>query len=161
LIVNRQWCCVLRDGTRYDSYVTFDVLNRQAAFTFFYQGGRHCYTRLHDSNQPEKLLRQQVRTIVYEGLKADLASVAKPKSIILQRDGRLFRSEWLGFEEAIRQLIRDGFLDNDVVYGAIEIAKRFNAGLRLVHEWNGRLQNPRIGAALGLVSDEGVVCTTG
>jgi len=161
LIVNRQWGWVLRDGTRYDSYVTFDVLNRQAAFTFFYEGGRHCYTRLHDSNQPEKLLRQQVRTIVYEGLKADLASVAKPKSIILQRDGRLFRSEWLGFEGAIRQLIREGFLDQDIVYGAIEIAKKFNAGLRLVHEWNGRLQNPRIGAALALASDEGIVCTTG
>jgi len=161
LIVNRQWGWVLRDGTRYDSYVTFDVLNRQAAFTFFYQGGRHCYTRLYDSNQPEKLLRQQVRRIVYEGLKADLASVARPKSIILQRDGRLFRSEWLGFEDAIQQLIREGFLYKDVVYGAIEIAKKFNAGLRLVQERNGRLENPRIGATCALTPDEGIVCTTG
>ncbi len=59
LIVNRQWGWVLKEGTRYDAYVCFDVLNRQAAFTFFYDGGRHCYTRLHDSNQAEKLLRQR------------------------------------------------------------------------------------------------------
>jgi len=73
----------------------------------------------------------------------------------------LFRSEWLGFEDAIQQLIREGFLYKDVVYGAIEIAKKFNAGLRLVQERNGRLENPRIGATCALTPDEGIVCTTG
>ena len=161
LIVNRQWGWVIKDRTRYDAYVCFDVLNRQAAFTFFYDGGRHCYTRLHDSNQPEKLLRQQVRTIVYEGLKADLGSVTKPKSIVLQRDGRLFRSEWLGFQDAIQQLVHEGLLEDRVVFGAIEIAKKFNSGLRMVQERNGRLENPRIGAAREVGPGEGIVCTTG
>ena len=161
LIVNRQWGWVLKEGTRYDAYVCFDVLNRQAAFTFFYDGGRHCYTRLHDSNQAEKLLRQQVRTIVYEGLKADLGSIPKPKSLVLQRDGRLFQSEWLGFQDAIQQLVREALLDGSVVFGAIEIAKKFNAGLRLVQERNGRLENPRIGAARAVGASEGIVCTTG
>ncbi len=161
LIVNRQWGWVLQEGTRYDAYVCFDVLNRLAAFTFFYDGGRHCYTRPCDSNQPEKLLRQQVRTVVYEGLKADLASVVKPKSIVLQRDGRLFRTEWLGFQDAIQQLIREGLLNDQTVYGGIEIAKKFSAGLRLVEEKHQRLQNPTIGAALAVGKDEGIVCTTG
>ena len=31
--------------------------------------------------------------MVYDGLKADLGSVKRPKSIVLQRDGRLFRAE--------------------------------------------------------------------
>lgn len=35
LIVNRQWGWVLQDGTHYDAYVSFDVLNGHAAFTFF------------------------------------------------------------------------------------------------------------------------------
>ncbi len=102
-----------------------------------------------------------MRTIVYEGLKADLGSVTKPKSLVLQRDGRLFRSEWLGFQDAIQQLVREGLLDESVVFGAIEIAKKFNAGLRLVQERDGKLQNPRIGAVLELGADEGIVCTTG
>ena len=164
LIVNRQWGWVLRHGTHYDAYITFDVLNRQAAFTFFYNGGRHCYTRRYDFKLPEKherLSRQQVRKIVYEGLKSDLASTPKPKSIVLQRDGRVFRSEWFGFCDAINQLIQEGLLDANVVYGAIEIAKKFNAGLRLVEEHAGRLRNPRIGAACELGAGEGIVCTTG
>jgi hypothetical protein len=164
MIVNRQWGWVLKDKTRYDAYICIDVLNQQAAFTFFYDGGRHCYMRSCDSKQPgkhERLSRQQVRTMVYEGLKADLLTTARPRSIVLQRDGRLFRREWRGFEEAVRQLIDEGVLDRDLVYGAFEIAKRFNAGLRLVQDRNGKLQNPRIGAAYQLGTDEGIVCTTG
>jgi len=164
LIVNRQWGWVLRDGTHYDAYICIDVLNQQAAFTFFYEGGRHCYRRSCDSKQPgkhERLSRQQVRVMVYEGLKADLLTVARPRSLVLQRDGRLFRREWLGFEDAVRQLINEGLLDADLVYGGFEIAKKFNAGLRLVQHRNGRLENPRIGAAYQVGPDEGIVCTTG
>ena len=82
MIVNRQWGWVLKEQTRYDAYICIDVLNQQAAFTFFYDGGRHCYMRSCDSKQPgkhERLSRQQVRTMVYEGLKADLSSTAKPQ----------------------------------------------------------------------------------
>ncbi len=164
LIVNRQWGWVLKTRTHYDAYICIDVLNQQAAFTFFYEGGRHCYMRSCDSKQPgkhERLSRQQVRAMVYEGLKADLPTVAEPRSIVLQRDGRLFRREWLGFEEAIRQLIEEGLLDRSFVYGGFEIAKKFNAGLRLVQHRCGRLENPRIGAAYQLGTDEGIVCTTG
>jgi hypothetical protein len=164
LIVNRQWGWVLRDGTHYDAYITFDVLNREGAFTFFYNGGRQCYTRPCDLKLPEKherLSRQQVRKIVYEGLKSDLASTPKPKSLVLQRDGQLFRSEWLGFQDAINQLITEGLLDAGVVYGAIEIPKKRSAGLRLVEEQAGGLRNPRIGTACELGVAEGIVCTTG
>jgi hypothetical protein len=161
LIVNRQWGWVLHEGTRYDAYVTFDVLNGHAAFTFFYEGGRHCYTRNFPSGQSEKLLKAQVRNTVYEGLKADLKAVRPPKSVILQRDGRLFKSEWQGFEEAVKQLIAEGALAGDTVIGGIELAKKFNAGLRLVREVGARLENPTIGTSLRTGEDEGIVCTTG
>ena len=161
LIVNRQWGWVLADGTHYDGYISFDVLNRQAAFTFFYHGGRDCYTKLYESNQREKLLRRHLRTIIYDGLKADAARLKKLRSIVLQRDGRLFETEWLGFQDAIQQLISEGVLESNVRYGAIEIAKALSSGLRLVQERNGSLENPRIGAALAIASDEGIVCNTG
>jgi hypothetical protein len=161
LIVNRQWGWVLPEGTRYDAYISFDVLNGCAAFTFFYQGGRHCYTRSFDSGQPEKLLRPQVRATVYDGLKADLKVVGALRSVVLQRDGRLFKAEWLGFEDAIKQLVREGALPRSVIFGGIEIAKKFISGLRLVHETGARLQNPLIGTSLRTGEDEGIVCTTG
>jgi hypothetical protein len=161
LIVNRQWGWVLAEGTKYEAYISFDVLNGCAAFTFLYEGGRHCYTRSFDSGQPEKLLRAQVRTTVYEGLKADLKVVRALRSVVLQRDGRLFKAEWLGFEDAIRQLISEGVLARNLIYGGIEIAKKFNSGLRLVHETRDHLENPIVGTSLRTAEDEGIVCTTG
>jgi len=161
LIVNRQWGWVLQAGTHYDAYISFDVLNGSAAFTFFYDGGRHCYTRDFDSSQPEKLLRAQVRKAVYEGLKSDLQVVAAPKSIVLQRDGRLFKQEWLGFEDAIKQLISENLLRPDIVTGGIQIAKKFKSDLRLVREIQDSLQNPTIGTCFATAADEGIVCTTG
>jgi hypothetical protein len=161
LIVNRQWAWTLHEGTRYEAYVNFDVLNGHAAFTFFYEGGRHCYTRTLDSGQSEKLLRSQVRSVIYEGLKSDLKAVRMLKSLILQRDGRLFNAEWLGFEDAVKQLISEKMLPVDILWGGIEIAKKFSSGLRLVREVAGGLQNPVIGTSLRVSSDEGIVCTTG
>jgi hypothetical protein len=161
LIVNRQWGWVLREGTRYDAYISFDVLNGHVAFTFFYEGGRHCYTRNFDSGQGEKLLRSQVRKAIYEGLKSDLATVKMPSSIVLQRDGRLFKSEWFGFEDAIKQLISEGLLPAQLIFGGIEIAKKFSSGLRLVREGNNTLHNPQIGTGLAVGESEGIVCTTG
>ena len=161
LIVNRQWGWVLHAGTHYDAYVSFDVLNGSAAFTFFYGGGRHCYTRDFDSSQSEKLLRAQVRKAVYDGLKSDLRVVGELRSIVLQRDGRLFKQEWLGFEDAVKQLVAENLLRPEVVIGGIELAKKFNSDLRLVREMKEGLQNPTIGTSFATGVDEGVVCTTG
>jgi len=161
LLVNRQWGWVLPEGMRYDAYISFDVLNGHAAFTFFYQGGRLCYSRSFDSGQPEKLLRAQVRNTVYEWLKADLKAAGTLGSVVLQRDGRLFKGEWLGFEDAIKDLIKEGALPGNLVYGGIEIAKKFMSGLRLVHETEAGLKNPTIGTCFRTAEDEGIVCTTG
>lgn len=161
LIVNRQWGWVLHEGTHYNAYISFDVLNGSAAFTFFYHGGRHCYTHHFASSQLEKLLRAQVRKAVYDGLKSHLQVVGALQSIILQRDGRLFRQEWLGFEDAIKQLISENLLRPDIVIGGIEIAKKFNSDLRLVRETKESLENPTIGTSFATAADEGIVCTTG
>jgi argonaute-like protein implicated in RNA metabolism and viral defense len=61
----------------------------------------------------------------------------------------------------VRQLTDEGLLDRGLSYGGFEIAKKFNAGLRLVQQRDGKLENPRIGAAYQLGTDEGIVCTTG
>ncbi|HLH31730.1 MAG TPA: hypothetical protein VKY31_11045, partial [Terriglobia bacterium] len=55
LIVNRQWGWILPEGTHYDVYISFDVLNNHAAFSFFYRGGKECFVRTYPSKQKEKL----------------------------------------------------------------------------------------------------------
>lgn len=163
LLVNRQWPWVLAQDTNYDMYIGLDVLERTAAFTFFSEGGRHCYIHSVESQQKEKLLRKQVRAVVYENLKRDLLEGRKrPRSIILRRDGRVFRCEALGFKDAILELIKEKLLDADVVYGVIEVHKNTAEGSRLVEMLDdGALRNPQIGAWEPLADQAGIVCTTG
>lgn len=148
LLVNRQWPWVLSNNTHYDMYIGVDVLHNTAAFTFFSEGGRHCYIYSVESQQKEKLLRKQVRTIVYDNLKRDLQDGQKPpQSIIMHRDGRAFICEWLGFRDAIEKLINEGLLPKNVVFGVVEIHKTSAEGVRLVEELDdGSLRNPNIGA---------------
>ena len=163
LLVNRQWPWVLADGTHYDMYIGLDVLHNTAAFTFFSEGGRQCHLQSVDSQQKEKLLRKQVRTVVLDQLKNDLrGATRRPRSIILRRDGRAFYSEWLGFKDAIEALIQEGLLEADTVYGMVEVHKTSAEGCRLVEEPYGEpLRNPSIGSWAYINHKEGIVCTTG
>lgn len=161
LIVNRQWGWVLPEGTHYDAYVSFDVLNNHAAFSFFYRGGKKCFVRTCSSRQKEKLLRSQVRQIVYEALKQDVRGGMKIASLVLRRDGRLFESEWLGFDDAIRQLIAEGILPTDLTVGAVEVQKTTTNGVRIAKAGIDGYRNPKIGVALELSAADGVVCNTG
>ena len=161
LIVNRQWGWVLQRGTHYDAYISFDVLNNHAAFSFFYKGGKECFVRTYPSRQKEKLLRAQVREIVYTALKQDLQRGLAINSLVLRRDGRLFESEWLGFRDAIDQLIADGLLPKTAVVGAVEVHKTSTNGVRIAKLGVDGYRNPKIGVALELSSSEGIVCNTG
>jgi hypothetical protein len=161
LIVNRQWGWVLKDGTHYDVYVTFDVLSNHAAFSFFYAGGRRCFLRTIPSRQKEKLLRAQVREVVYDGLKQDLANGVKPRSLVLQRDGRLFACEWAGFCDAVKRLIEENYLPPDILFGAIEVHKKTANAVRIAKTGPEGLRNPRVGVALEFPNGEGIVCNTG
>lgn len=162
MLVNKQWPWVLADGTKYDAYVAVDVLHNMAAFTFFGDGGRQCFVRTVQSEQSERLLRKQVRTVIYEHLCTSLSASAKaPRSIVLRRDGRAFRTEWEGFRDAIEQLKRERRLAADVVYGIVEVHKSTAEGIRMVEELQDGLANPQIGAWSELSATEGIVCTTG
>ncbi len=162
MIVNRQWPWVLNKPTHYDAYIGLDVLDHTAAFTFFYKGGAVCAMRDQESSHKEKLSRELVAKMVYDGLKQDLPDLDRPlRSIVLRRDGRLFESEWLGFLDAVNKLVADGLLSADVLTGAVEIPKHYSFGIRLAESAANGLQNPELGAWEKLSSSEGIVCTTG
>jgi hypothetical protein len=154
---------VLEEVTHYDVYVGLDVLRGTAAFTFFYEGGRRCFVRLEESKQKEKVPRNKVAGVLYQHLKEDLTGTArKPRSVILRRDGRAYQTEWLGFQDAVRNLASEGILPKDVLIGVVEVHKTFALGLRVASDTGaGELRNPRIGSYRELTSQEGIVCTTG
>ncbi len=163
LMVNRQWPWVLENGTHYDVYIGLDVLSGTAAFTFFSEGGRTCFLHPVESQQKEKLLRKQVRSVIYEQLKEDLKrGMNPPRSVVLRRDGRAFASERKGFDDAIKHLVDAGYLRSDVTSGVVEIHKTSAEGVRLVEELSdGTLRNPTIGAWEMIDDSKGIVCTTG
>jgi len=162
MIVNRQWPWVLYKPTHYEVYIGLDVLDHTAAVTFFYEGGRICAMRDQESSDKEKLSRRVVAKLVYDGLKQDLPDLDKPPhSLVLRRDGRLYESEWLGLQDAIKRLVEEGLLPSDILVGAVEIPKHHSYGIRLVERTSGGLRNPSIGCWDKLSELEGLVCTTG
>jgi len=163
LLVNRQCPWVLADGTHYDLYVGVDVLRHTAAFTVLSQGGRRCHTRIVESQQSEKLSRAQVRTVLLDVLRQELTEAGTAvRSIIYRRDGRSYRSEWLGFQDTAATLVREGRLSRDVLLGMIEIHKSNSDGTRLVERCDdGVIRNPVVGAWKELNERVGIVCTTG
>lgn len=163
LMINRQWPWILEKRTNYDAYIGVDVLNNAAAFTFFYEGGRKCFVRSHTSKQREKLSRKQMASVVYTHLREDLSGSSAPcRSVVLRRDGRTYESEWLGFQDAVRQLVKEQVLPTSVVIGIVEIHKHSAMGLRVATEMQGgNLRNPKIGSWFTINLREGIVCTTG
>jgi hypothetical protein len=162
MIVNRQWPWVLKKPTHYAAYIGLDVLDHTAAFTFFYEGGAVCAMRDQQSSHKEKLSRELVAKLIYDGLTQDFPDLDEPpRSVVLRRDGRLFESEWLGFQDAIQKLMADGLLASDALTGAVEIPKQYSYGIRLVESGSNGLQNPELGAWEQLTTAEGIVCTTG
>ncbi len=152
----------LRNRTHYEVYIGLDVLDHTAAVTFFYEGGRICAMRDQESSDKEKLSRRVVAKLVYDGLKQDLPDLDKPPhSLVLRRDGRLYESEWLGLQDAIKRLVEEGLLPSDILVGAVEIPKHHSYGIRLVERTSGGLRNPSIGCWDKLSELEGLVCTTG
>jgi hypothetical protein len=162
MLVNRNWGWVLPEGLHADCYIGFDVLYGMACFVFLYDGGRQCVVRTVPTRQKEQLTRQQLRATITKGLQDDLAAGVRVNSIVLQRDGRLFQSEWQGVCEAVNSLQNSGALGRDVMTAGVAIAKTSTVPVRVgdVTE-DGHLENTRLGVSVVLAPDEGNLCTTG
>jgi hypothetical protein len=161
MIANRNWGWVLAEPLHADCYIGFDVLHHMACFVFLYNGGRQCIVRTIETHQKEQLTRQQLRATITRGLQQDIEAGARPTSIVLQRDGRLFESEWQGFRDAIGSLQSNGALGRDVRTAGVAISKSATVPVRMVDAFEEHLENPRLGLAAELGMHEGILCTTG
>jgi hypothetical protein len=163
LIVNKKWPWALESALNYDAHIGIDVLNSIAGVSFIYNNAKKCFFRNYPSQRKEKLRSSQIKTIVYDGLKQDIKeSQLKLKSVVLQRDGRIFSEEIKGFNEAIDKLKQEKILDENTQSAIIEIRKKYSKGVRIVEvDDSGLYKNPIIGSYFILNSHESFVCSTG
>ncbi len=163
LIVNHKWPWALNDALNYDAHIGVDVSNSIAGVSFIYNDARICFFRSYPSQRKEKLRASHIKTIVYDGLKDDIKNNGlKIKSLVLQRDGKIYSEERNGFKEAIEKLKSEKILDVDTITGIVEIRKQNSKGIRIVDYDNaGNYENPEIGSYFILNPQEAFICTTG
>ena len=160
--VNRKWLWALASPLHYDVYIGIDVLNHTAGFTFVYQGAKFCYFRDGKSGQKEKLPARQIRSVILKHLREDIQRLdIVPNSIVIHRDGKLYKSESRGLKAALDTLKRENILPSDVEVGVVEIHKQSALGLRLVEKSKGKCVTPQLGSWRPINDKEGIVCNTG
>ena len=162
LLVNRTWPFAVHNPLYYDVYIGIDILNHTAGFTYVFNGGKDCYFRWADSKRPEKLTKKMMSSVLVEDLAKYLRSLnIRPRSIIIHRDGRSYTEEHEGLKAAVRQLQKDGLVDQTIVTGFVEIQKTSMLRLRLYRRSGQMVYNPNMGAYYVLDDRQGIVCNTG
>lgn len=164
LLSSSKWPFVLATPLRADVVVGIDVKGNTAGFAVISKTGEHVFTRTRTSRQKEKLLADQCRQYLVEGIK----EVAKlmgtiPREIVIHRDGRLFDSELVGIQEALKEL--KGVVADDARVTCVEIPKTSFTSVRLFdREERGSepyYRNPELGSYVVLGENDGYLCTTG
>ena len=163
LVVNRKWPWALATPLHYDLYLGIDVLNGIAGVTLVFGGGHRIMFRDYQSTQAERLTARQVRTIIARDLGAHLTALgARPRTLVVHRDGCILPSEIEGLFAGVDELQRRQLLPLDVNVGIVDIRKTTADHLRLVEgDQLDAAQNPVVGSYFVLNSREGLVCTTG
>lgn len=171
LLNNERWPFILNTPLSADLYVGIDVKHSLAGFTFI--------TKLADNIKPirvktkrkEQLLTDQLKTVLILNIRK-LAEHQTIRSVVIHRDGRLFRRELDGIDEAFAVLKSEGCLPADASFTVVELPKESTTTLRLFDEItpydvltessdNGQILNPQIGSWVSFNNREGFVCTTG
>ena len=167
LLTNERWPFVLATPLHADLTVGIDVQLNTACFTFVGKLGSDIRTVLKDSSQKERLSRAQVRQTMLEVLRQEVGlGRTVIRTIVIQRDGRLFAPEIAGIKDAIETLKKEGLLLAELSLNFIEIPKKSAVSLRLfdIETHPGRkdmASNPQIGSYYVPTPRDGYICTTG
>jgi hypothetical protein len=164
LLSSNKWPFILATPLHADIIVGIDVKGNTAGFTVVSKTGEHIFTRTRISRQKEKLLADQCRQFMVEGVRevAKLAGI-QPREIVIHRDGRLFETELAGIIDAMKDL--KDVLADDARVTCLDIPKTSFTSLRLFNREEGRkgafYSNPEIGSYVILGVNDGYLCTTG
>lgn len=163
LEVNQKNLWKLAPGTlKNDVHIGIDVYQDLAVVTFVY-GGADLVTFLPiQTKRGEKLSASLVREAIITQMNIDLKQLGMtPRSIVVHRDGRVFRSEAIGIVAALDELRDLGRIAPDFKYAIVEIHKTSSTRLRLYKWANGKFRNPDMGTFVELSEYEGILTTTG
>lgn len=163
LQANRKWPFVLNAPLHADLVIGIDVLHSNTGITFIYNGGRDCFFADDTADQKEKILKTQLRLMLYQNIRDQVLVLDnRPEHIVVHRDGRCFEEEVEAIEQAFKRLRAEGILPETSTVTIVEIPKMNAYSLRLfAHAKEGQAINPTVGTYWCLSETEGIVCTTG
>lgn len=166
LLTNERWPYVLGTPLHADLTIGIDVKLNTACFTLVGKDGSDIRTECRKSNQKERLGKAQIRTILLEMLKSEVElGRTSINSIVVHRDGRLYKPEIDGVSEAIKTLQEDGLLGS-VSLNFVEIPKTSPAPLRLFDvslkpDGGKYTENPQVGSYWIMSERDAFLCSTG
>ncbi len=170
LLANRKWLYRLDKRLHYDLTIGMDISGKKVGMTLY--DGEHgelifkfdfnaAVVRV-DQYRREKLPIGIMKKMIDELLYASIDKLKlNPKSVLIQRDGRAFDSEWIGFQKSIKELQNEGRLPKEMDFGIIEVYKSSVSMPRLVSSSNGVISNPLIGSYEFINDQEAILVTTG
>jgi len=166
LLTNERWPFVLGTPLHADLTIGIDVKLHTACFTFVGKHGSDIRTECRKSNQKERLGKAQIKTILLEILRSEVNLGRKDiSSIVVHRDGRLYKPEIEGITKAVETLQKEGLLGS-VSLNFVEIPKTSPAPLRLFDvslRPDGRryTENPQVGSYWISSDRDAFLCSTG
>lgn len=166
LLTNQRWPFVLETRLNADLTIGLDVKQHTAGLVLVGKRGGDIQTFIKKSQRKEKLSALQMRAYMVESIREVARNRDKLiKTILLQRDGRVFDTEEKGAHEAIEQLKKEKVIAQDATLTIIEISKSapvrfrlFNVSQRGNRDW---VESPQVGNYCVISSHEGYICTTG
>lgn len=167
LLLNRKWPFVLDTPLKAQATIGIDVKGHTAGFTFIFDNGQKIRFESEVSKDRERLGTPLVEKVLYDTLRDEFLNTLKPfRSIIFQRQGRVFLTETKGMKRVMDRLKKDGTLSPDFTWAIVEIPKTSLVRLRLfetMHNPGGEsvVTNPEVGHYGKFSNSFGFVCTTG
>lgn len=171
ILNNERWPFILKTPLSADLYVGIDVKHSLAGFTFITKHADNIKPIRKSTKRKEQLSSGQIKTELIKQIRK-LTEHCDIRTIVIHRDGRLFRSELEGIEQAIVELKTAGNLPLDATFTVVELPKQSTTAFRLFEEVtpydviqtqsdNRALLNPEVGSWVPFNDREGFVCTTG
>lgn len=157
---------VLADSLHHDLHIGIDVLPPDVIYNYLFgRGGRQMLQGVGKTGGREAIKRRPIREEFVRKIRWIANQDFTPKTIVVHRDGRLWKSEREGIDEAIRFLVEEGTLPKTVRYGVAEIRKS-HFPIRVfdvVGDADGTVsyRNPFPGCYLILDKQRAVLTTTG
>lgn len=166
LLTSQLWPFVLETRLNADLTIGVDVKHNTVGLVIVGSNGADIRTSFNTSRQKEKLDARQMQAYLVEIIRREAVTRSTPiKTIVLQRDGRIYTSEIKGIHDAIDLLKREGTVDADASITILELAKVSQVRFRLFDvgrtENNFRVTNPQIGSYCLITENEAYLCSTG